>query len=351
MSRALRRLSAWCEPLAVRRRRGAAGGGESPAGGDRIAEAACVGNLGHRPGGGLQQRPGFVQKPGVDPFRRAGAGGLGEPAVEVAGAHARTGGQCGDAEIRVEVGQGPFDELADRPPFFRFGQRPFDVLGLAAFPVRRDEQAPRDLRGGRRTEPRAHHVQAGVECGGGAGAGQHVAVVDVEGIGVDVDGGEAFGEFARRGPMRHRAPAVEDPAARYGEGAEAQAGDEGAAIVRPANQCGQRLGRGPEKRVPRGKHQEIGVLRGLRAGQIRQHQPLYVRTGSPSSLHTLTVHSSSPSSPSRDTSPKTSSGTEAWKAVIPSKTCTAIRLLAHFHRKGSLAPLTVAHHSGRAWQP
>src|SRR6266704_7194086 len=95
--------------------------------------------------------------------------------------------------------------------WLRGGDGLLDELGLVAVAVGGDHgvagDAGRD--GGAVVAP--HDVQAQVQAGGHAGAGQDGVVVDVEHACVDRDPGEAVGELRGGGPVGGGAAAVEQP--------------------------------------------------------------------------------------------------------------------------------------------
>ena len=78
------------------------------------------------------------------------------------------------------------------------GHRRLDELGLPAVAVRRDDQPARDGVGDAGAVVPADEVHAQVEAGGAARAGQHVALVDVEDVGVDPDAAGSGGAAGRR---------------------------------------------------------------------------------------------------------------------------------------------------------
>ncbi len=82
-----------------------------------------------------------------------------------------------------------------------------DILRLAALAMRRQHQPARDGVGDLGAEILADDVEAEVDAGGRTGGGQHVAVIDIEDVGLDRDGREfgaqryrhsASGSVARR---------------------------------------------------------------------------------------------------------------------------------------------------------
>jgi hypothetical protein len=85
------------------------------------------------------------------------------------------------------------------------------VLSLAAVPVRRHHHPARDRVRHRGAMLKPEQVQAGVDPGGGAGAGDHLARVDVEHPRIDLDGGIAAGKLGGVPPVRGRPAAVQQP--------------------------------------------------------------------------------------------------------------------------------------------
>ena len=147
---------------------------------------------------GLLEHPPRVEHALVgDPLHRRGPGLLDEPAGERARRHVRAVGQGGDGMGLVEVRQNPI-QLRGKP--FRASRRDrlVDVLALTAVALRRHHHpAGDDVRDGT-AQFAAYQVQAGVDTGGGARAGDQVTVVDEQDIAVDDRGRIAAGPARRR---------------------------------------------------------------------------------------------------------------------------------------------------------
>ena len=86
----------------------------------------------------------------------------------------------------VEVVGGPSEEVGEGLVGGVHGERAVDVLGLAALAEGGCDQAAGDRVGDLRSVVQADQVQAEVDAGGGAGRGEDVAVLDVEGGRVDL---------------------------------------------------------------------------------------------------------------------------------------------------------------------
>jgi len=91
------------------------------------------------------------------------------------------------------------------------GHRLVDELPLPALALRRDDHPPRDAVDHGAAQLAPDQVQAGVDPGGGAGAGDEVAVVDVEDVRVDLDLRVAGAQLVDAVPVRGDLPAVQDP--------------------------------------------------------------------------------------------------------------------------------------------
>ena len=119
------------------------------------------------------------------------------------------------------------------------GHRCGDELGLAAGPVRRHDQAAGDHVGDRRAVVAADQMQAQVHRGGLARRREHAAVVDVEHVRVDRHPGIARGQFLGVGPVRGRAPPVQQAGGGEHERARAQGDHPRARLVGRAHRVDQ----------------------------------------------------------------------------------------------------------------
>lgn len=103
-------------------------------------------------------------------------------------------------------------------------------------------------------------VQSEIERGGAAGRGQHVAVVDEEHVGFQVDRGKAQPELLGQIPVDRRPAPVEQAGLGERERARAEAHQAGAALVGAAQGGEQgRAGRGLDVRAV-GHDHRMGVL-------------------------------------------------------------------------------------------
>ncbi len=161
---------------------------------------------------------------------RGGAGLVAEAAGEGAGGHQGAARERVDAVLLGDVLEDPGEQRPEGVGV-AVGDGPRDVLRLAAVAVRRYDGAPGD---------HARHgcavllppdVQAGVEPGGGAGAGDDLAGVDVEHLGHDLRQRVAALQLLGVHPVRGALAAVEQPGRAEGEGPAADREDPGAAVV------------------------------------------------------------------------------------------------------------------------
>ena len=165
------------------------GARRAPRAGAGAARRRCRSRRGRRPGrraGRWSPAAGGPLDPLLgQPLLRAHADLVAEPAGERPHAHRGLAapGRPGRAARRggssAQSGRG----RRSRPR--RRGDRAVDELGLAAVAVRRHDAAPGDAVGDVGAVVAADDVQAQVDAGGGAGRGEHVAVVDEEHVGVD----------------------------------------------------------------------------------------------------------------------------------------------------------------------
>ena len=98
-------------------------------------------------------------------------------------------------------------------------------LRLPAGPAVIDHELLRGTLGDRLAEILGDQRQREIDAGGDAGRGPDRAVADENAVGLDADAGDRRGRTRRRGPMRGRAPAVEQPGRSKDEGARADARD------------------------------------------------------------------------------------------------------------------------------
>jgi hypothetical protein len=113
--------------------------------------------------------------------------GLGdEPPRERARAHVRVAGEGLDPERFVQALERPRARRGEAVARL-VGERAIDVLGLAAVAVRGDDVPARDRRRRVGAAIAANDVQAEVHPRREAGRREHVAVVDVQRVGIDVD--------------------------------------------------------------------------------------------------------------------------------------------------------------------
>ncbi len=165
--------------------------------------------------------PGQLDPLPGEPARRAEAGLLAEPPGEGAHAGPRVVGQLleGPRPVQVVGHPGPGGR---RPGAVGVGDRAVDELGLATVPPGRHHPAAGHPGGRGAAVVAAQHVQQQVDARRVAGAGEHVAVVDVEHVGVQphlrvqpgepvgvqpVGGGGAAVEAAGRG--QHERPGAD----------------------------------------------------------------------------------------------------------------------------------------------
>ena len=139
-------------------------------------------------------------------------------------------GELGDGVLGREVVEHPGQQRREAVGR-ALRDRQLDVLALAAVALRRHDHAPGDHVGGGGAELAAHEVQAGVDAGGRAGAGDDVAVVDEQDVGVEQDRREAVEELLAVAPVRGAGPAVEQAGGAEDERATAHRQQRRAAVV------------------------------------------------------------------------------------------------------------------------
>ncbi len=186
-----------------------------------------------------------------------------EPPAEVAGSGVGPAGQVGHGERPVQallrpgqqVGEGVVGGGLDGGG---------DELGLAAAPVGGHHEPPGDGVGDRGAVVEVDQVEAEVDGGGLARGRQHAAVVGVEHVGVDAGQGVARGEFGGVRPVGGGAAAVEEARGAEHEGSGAEGGDPGTGLVGRADGFDE---------LRRGRLVDIGARghdHGVGCGQVLQ---------------------------------------------------------------------------------
>lgn len=133
-----------------------------------------------------------------------------------------------------------------------------DELGLGPGAEGCGDHRAGDGGGGFGAVGQADQVQAEVDTGRGAGGGPDVVVLDEEGVRDDRDPGVTGPQEVEQAPVRDGAAAVEQPGLGEGEGASAQGGDGGAAVVGAAEGGEDRGGGRGEVVVEAGDDDEVG---------------------------------------------------------------------------------------------
>jgi len=144
------------------------------------------------------------------------------------------------------------------------------VLGLAALPVRGDDQTACHLVCRIRPETAPHEVQAGVQCGCCAGRRQNVAVIDVEHRLIEGNVRVPDGEGFKRLPVRDRAAPRQQTGIRYGNGAKTEPQDGHLTPVRLLQHPSQDVARRTAVVKPRRHNDDVGRLRRLRPLDLSQ---------------------------------------------------------------------------------
>ena len=99
------------------------------------------------------------------------------------------------------------------------------VLGLASGANEEHDELARDGEGGGVAMIFFDEGQGEVDTGGDAGGGVDAAVAEVDGVGLDVDGGELAGEAVAEVPVGDGLAAVEEAGGGEEEGSGADGGD------------------------------------------------------------------------------------------------------------------------------
>jgi hypothetical protein len=229
------------EQATVGVRGGAAPGTEVVPQGGRVAEAGPVRNGIDGLVGLFQELLGQQDALADQPALRGGPGVLYETPGEGPFGHAGPGGQLPHGEGLVQVGAQPLQQIP-QGPVAGGGDGLHHVLGLAAVTVRRHHHAPRDAVGHPRALLLADQVEASVDAGRRAGAGDHRIVIDIQDVGIDLGLGIPAGQFGRMPPVSGAATAIQQARLAEDEGAAAHAQQPRATLDGRAQRIEQVLG-------------------------------------------------------------------------------------------------------------
>ncbi len=161
----------------------------------------------------------------------AGAKGGVEAAGEGARTHHGAGSHKLDGEFFMEMGSHPGERGAERLLLIGADQRCFDILGLVAMALRRDDHAAGNGGSDVGAVVLANDVEREIDGGGGSGRGEYLAVVDVEDARVDLDPGITGGEFSGPAPMGGDAATIKQTSFGKDERAGAEGEDARAALI------------------------------------------------------------------------------------------------------------------------
>ncbi len=175
------------------------------------AQAHGPGHLLDARRGGLQQVARVVQALGQQPPGRRRARNRLEAPQEGPFAHAGPGRQRLDGVLARQIRAHLVQNGAQPRRLVRDGHRTLNELGLPAVAMRRHDQAARDGVGGLGPEVAADQVQAKVDACGAAGRGQHVALVDIEHVRLDLDGRMTRSEGVGVAPVGRGAATIQQP--------------------------------------------------------------------------------------------------------------------------------------------
>ena len=236
----------------------------------------------HRQSAVLEQRLGPVEPSLGEPAMGRGPGRGTEATQEGAFAQPGTAGQLGHGERLVEPALDPFERLGQHGVVGcgRGGDRCLDELCLSAGPVRcRHHPAGQRGRVGHSPQP-PDEVQAEVDGGHGAGAGQDSFVVDVQRRRVHLGGREPVPELLLVDPVHGAVAVVEETRVAEGEDARTEAGDPGAATGGVAQHLDDRFRRPRAARLAGGDDEQVGG-----GGELQRGEPVDAVAGP--ALHRL----------------------------------------------------------------
>ena len=216
----------------VGRRAGADQPFELLAEGRRRTEADLPGDLVDRMRGGLEQELRPAKACTVQPLQRCRPGLLAEPAVQRPSAARPPAVPCRPGRAAVAgCRASQRSNGSSEAPSGAGGSR---TMNCACPPSRSSgiTDSAGGVGSGRGTVITAHHVQAQVQAGRGAGRGQDLAVVDVQHVRVDGHGRMTGGQLRGGSPVGRRAQPVQQAGGGQGERADADGGDPTARLRR-----------------------------------------------------------------------------------------------------------------------
>jgi hypothetical protein len=223
--------------------------------GGGIAEAGLVGDGVDGVVTFLEQLLGQQDALPGQPALRCGAGLPDETTGEGALGHVRAGGQLPHGQRLVEMRTQPLEQIPQGAVAER-GDGLVDVLRLAAVTMRWHHHPPGDAVGDPGTLFLPDQVQAGVDAGRGARAGDHRIVVDVQHVRVDLGLWIATGQLGRTAPVRGAASSVQQAGLAQDEGSAAHAQYPRAALHRRTEGVEQVTGK-QRGRVRTGRHRRL----------------------------------------------------------------------------------------------
>lgn len=151
-------------------------------------------------------------------FAKADAG-------EVAGAYSHALGEAVDGEVFAEVFEHPDLELAEGLRGDGLVGEHVAVLGLASGADEEHDELAGDGEGCSVAVVFFDESEGEVDAGGDAGGGVDAAIAEIDGVGLDVDGGEFAGEAVAEVPVGDGLAAVEEAGGGEREGSGADGGD------------------------------------------------------------------------------------------------------------------------------
>jgi hypothetical protein len=179
------------------------------------AEASARGYALDGVGASLEQHLGAAH-PGLDePAQRRGARLLAKAAAQRPDTQRGAARDLTQRELALQVLLEPRKERPERDAVRR-GRRVNDELGLAAVALERNDRRSSGSHRHLGAVVAAHHVQTQIERGGGAGRGQHPALVHVQDVGVHLDRRVAAEGVSGREPVSGGAGAGEQSIAASG---------------------------------------------------------------------------------------------------------------------------------------
>lgn len=144
--------------------------------------------------------------------------GSAETARESSLAHCGLGCQLLDGKLSVEVGRDPRQGCAKGVVLIQVGKWRLDILCLSTLAMERHNHPPCDSCGNFSSVILAHNIEGQIDSRCRSCSRQHLAIIDIEHAGIDLDFRIARSQFRSPGPVGRDLPPVQQPCGSQEEG-------------------------------------------------------------------------------------------------------------------------------------